>query len=143
MTTVVSSSEEETRAIAAGLAKRLHPGDIVAVSGGLGAGKTVFVKGLAEGLCADPGQVASPTFALLHEYEDREGRPVLVHLDLYRLAGTERELTEIGLPDLLAGRVAAVEWPSGPAERLLRFTHRVRLTPAGGERREIEVDEVP
>ena len=143
MTRAVSASEGETRAIAADLARRLRPGDVVAVSGGLGAGKTVFVKGLAEGLSADPDQVASPTFALLHEYEDRDGQPVLVHLDLYRLSGGERELREIGLPDLLAGRVAAVEWPSGPAERVLRFTHRVRLTSAGGELRSIEVDESP
>jgi len=119
-----SASESQTRAVGRALAAELGPGDVVALSGGLGAGKTVFVRGLAEGLGGDPDAVASPTFALLHEYPcARAGG--LVHVDLYRLGDDERELAELGLPDLLEGKVGAVEWPNGSASRLLRFRYRV------------------
>lgn len=88
------------------------------------------MRGLAEGLGGDPDAVASPTFALLHEYPcARAGG--LVHLDLYRLDDDAHELAQLGLPDLLEGKVGAVEWPNGSAARLLRFRYRVAL-----ERRE-------
>ncbi len=127
-------SEQETRELARRLGRELVPGDVVALTGPLGAGKTAFVRGLAEGAGADPAEVASPTFALLHEYG------VFVHLDLYRLADEESELREIGLPELLAGRIAAVEWPGPTAERLLSPTYRVRLEPepSGGRRIRLE-----
>ena len=132
-----TSSEEQTRELARELARELSPGDVVALSGPLGAGKTVFVRGLAEGVGLDPSQVCSPTFALVHEYGGGSGSPgSLVHLDLYRIADEERELREIGLPDLLAGRIAAVEWPGERAEEVLSVTHRVTLEPeASGTRR--------
>jgi len=98
--------------LAAALGKRLVPGDVLALKGALGSGKTEFVHGLAQGLEV-PGDaaVASPSFTLIHEYP---GRVPLVHIDLYRLETLPAEM----LPDLeeyLSGpRVAAVEW----AERL-------------------------
>jgi len=103
----LSHSPEETRGLAARLGARLGPGDVVALNGELGSGKTEFVHGLAQGLGAPPGLVASPSFILAREYP---GRLTLVHLDLYRLEDLPAEL----LPDLeeyLAGdRVVAVEW---------------------------------
>jgi tRNA threonylcarbamoyladenosine biosynthesis protein TsaE len=111
--THTSHSEADTRAIAAALAATLRAGDVLFLSGDLGAGKTAFVRGLAEGLGIDPGEVTSPTFTLVHEY--RGGRLPLVHVDLYRL--DRAELDEIGLdPDLAAMGVTAVEW----SERLPR-----------------------
>ena len=103
----LSQNPEETRALAARLGALLAPGDVVALNGELGSGKTEFVHGLAEGLGVPPNVVASPSFTLVHEYP---GRVPLVHLDLYRLEDLPPEL----LPDLeeyLAGdRVVAVEW---------------------------------
>lgn len=109
--TLLSKSPEETRALAARLGELLEPGDLVALTGELGAGKTEFVRGLAEGLNIPPELVASPSFALVHHYP---GPKPLVHVDLYRLGA----LPEDFMPELeeyLGGpRILAVEW----AERL-------------------------
>ncbi len=105
---MVSSSDEETQAIARELAATLKPGDVLLLSGDLGAGKTTFVRGLAQGLGIDPSEVSSPTFTLLHEY--RGGRLTLYHADLYRLDKTATEdlgLEETGVRD----GVLAIEWP--------------------------------
>ncbi|MBI4794756.1 MAG: tRNA (adenosine(37)-N6)-threonylcarbamoyltransferase complex ATPase subunit type 1 TsaE [Deltaproteobacteria bacterium] len=106
-----SRSPEATRALAAALGKWLAPGDVLALKGELGSGKTEFVHGLAQGLEVPEAAVASPSFTLVHEYP---GRLPLVHIDLYRLENLPLEM----LPDLeeyLSGpRVVAVEW----AERL-------------------------
>lgn len=97
-------------------------GLVIALEGGLGAGKTVFVKGLARGLGIDPAGVASPTFVIASEYDAARGRR-LVHLDLYRV-GSADELESAGFLDLLAdSSVVAVEWASRcaaalPADRL-------------------------
>jgi tRNA threonylcarbamoyl adenosine modification protein YjeE len=134
-----SSSEEETRAAGRALAAELRTGDVVSLTGGLGTGKTVFVRGLAEGLGADPDAVASPTFALLHEYDCARAGGLL---DLYRVPDDERELAEIGLPDLLDGKIGAVEWPGASASRVLRFRYRVALETADPSRRRIRIDAV-
>jgi tRNA threonylcarbamoyladenosine biosynthesis protein TsaE len=128
-----SSSEVETRAVAAALAGDLRPGTVLLLSGDLGAGKTAYVRGLAEGLGLDPDVVTSPTFTLVHEY--RGGRLPLVHVDLYRLDSAD--LAELGLDDdLAAAGVVAVEWP----ERLTRPVPgavRIRIEDAGGDERVI------
>ena len=104
----VTRSEEETQAVASRLAARLRPGDIVLLSGEIGAGKTVFVRGLAAGLGISPDAVSSPTFTLVHEY--RGGRLTLYHADLYRLDKAAAE--DLGLEEMgVAGGVLAVEWP--------------------------------
>ena len=84
MREALTRSEAETEALAAELAGAFRGGEVVLLSGELGAGKTVFVRGLARGVGADPEEVASPTFVLLTRYR---GRLTLHHADLYRLAG--------------------------------------------------------
>lgn len=130
-----SNSEADTRAIAGALAPTLTPGAVVLLSGDLGAGKTAFVRGLAEGLALDPDEVTSPTFTLVHEY--RGGRLPLIHVDLYRL--DRADLDEIGLDqDLAAKGVVAVEW----SERLTRTipgARRVTISDRGGDSRSIEI----
>ena len=111
--THTTRSEDETAAVARALAPRLKPGDVMLLSGNLGAGKTAFVRGLAEGLGIDPADVSSPTFTIVHEY--RGGRLTLYHVDLYRL---EKAATEdLGLEEMgIADGVLAIEWPD-------RLTH--------------------
>ena len=104
---LISRSPEATRVLAARLGDRLVPGDVVALNGELGSGKTEFVHGLAQGLEVPPHMVASPSFTLVHEYP---GRVPMVHLDLYRL----EDLPLSMLPDLeeyLSGpQVVVAEW---------------------------------
>ncbi len=133
-----TASEAETEAVAAALAAGFRGGEVVLLSGDLGAGKTAFVRGLARGAGADPDEVASPTFVLLTAYP---GRLTLHHADLYRIsrAGDDREL---GLEELPGPRgVLAVEWAERlsfvPWERPIR----VHLEHAGGDRRQIEIEE--
>lgn len=98
---------EETRRLGRELARSLRRGSFVALSGPLGAGKTTFVRGVAEGLGADPSAVSSPTFVLLHVYH---GRLPVYHLDAYRLREA-REMREVGLSDLVEGDgVVLLEW---------------------------------
>ncbi len=113
LTHYLTHSEDETQAVARDLAAHLKPGDVVRLSGELGAGKTAFVRGLAAGLGIEPDEVSSPTFTLVHEY--RGGRLALYHADLYRLDKTATE--DLGLEEIgVAGAVLAIEWPD-------RLTH--------------------
>jgi tRNA threonylcarbamoyladenosine biosynthesis protein TsaE len=132
---VVTSSEAETRVLAADLARRLGPGSVLLLSGDLGTGKTAFVRGVAEGLGIDPDDVSSPTFTIVHEY--RGGGLPLVHVDLYRLE--HAELNETGLdPDLAERGVVAVEWPERLTREMSGAVH-VTIVDAGGDRRTIEI----
>ena len=102
-----SNSTQETEALGERLAACLRPGDVIAYTGDLGAGKTAFTRGLARGLGVSE-RVTSPTFTLVNEYEG--GRLPLFHFDLYRM-GSSEELFDIGWEDYLArGGVCAVEW---------------------------------
>ena len=134
---ITSNSEQETRSIASALGRDLAMGTVLLLSGDLGAGKTAFVRGLAEGLGIDPDEVTSPTFTLVHEY--RGGRLPLIHVDLYRL--DRADLDEIGLDqDLAATGVVAVEW----SERLSRSIPgaiTVAIADRGGDHRTIAIGE--
>jgi len=131
--------------VAAALARRLEPGDVLALGGPLGAGKTCFVRGLAGGLGVDPREVSSPTFVLCHEYGGVGGASesatiVLIHLDGYRLSSPE-ELEGIGWEEMLrAGEgVIAVEWPERFGDALPRRRIDVELAHGGGDCRVITV----
>jgi len=132
----VTRSPEETEACAAALAATFTGGEVVLLSGELGAGKTAFVRGLARGLGADPEEVASPTFVLLTCYP---GRLLLHHADLYRLNGTGDE-RELGLDELPGPRgVLAVEWPERLAAPPWTRAVRVTLEHRGGDERRIHI----
>ena len=103
--TVETHSEDETAAVGRDLARQIEEGVIVLLHGDLGAGKTAFVRGLAQGLGVDPDEVSSPTFTLVQEYR---GRLTLFHVDLYRLSGPE--VPDLGLEELSQSGVLAVEW---------------------------------
>jgi tRNA threonylcarbamoyladenosine biosynthesis protein TsaE len=138
----LSHNPDQTRALARALAASIdEQGAVLALEGSLGAGKTVFVKGLAEGLSIDPNAVSSPTFVIASEYEGRtpHGAPrLLVHADLFRVERVA-ELEAAGYLDWIApGHVVAIEWAERfraalPEDRLwVRFL--AKDTP---ERREI------
>ena len=134
MVELESSSPEETERIGASLARDLEPGDVVTVSGELGAGKTTFVRGACRALGVTSA-VTSPTYAIGNRYAG--GVPVS-HLDLYRFV----ELTEPDWADLepyFEDAIAFVEWPEAGERYLSGATARVRLRLAGGEHRLITV----
>jgi tRNA threonylcarbamoyladenosine biosynthesis protein TsaE len=133
--TVVTHSEQETFALAEQLARTLQPGRFVLLHGDLGAGKTVFVRGLASGLGADPDAVTSPTFVLIQQYK---GPVPLIHADLYRL-DSAAAVEDLGLDELGNGGVVAVEW----AEKMPRAPEgsvSVAIEDAGGNSRRITIE---
>jgi tRNA threonylcarbamoyladenosine biosynthesis protein TsaE len=138
--TLETSAPQETEAVGAELAAELRPGDVVLVRGEVGAGKTTLVRGAARALgVVDP--VTSPTFGIGHRY--RAAETTVAHLDLYRLAGLERESPGL-LDDYLEPQsVAFVEWPQEGAPELAGARMVVTLLHLGGDRRRIEVCEVP
>jgi len=134
-TSITTHSENETARVGRELATRLSAGSAVLLIGPLGAGKTAFVRGLAEGLGVKPGDVSSPTFTLIQEY--RGGRVPLLHVDLYRL-DDPREIEELGLEELGEPAVLAIEW----AEKLPRRPGGavvVEIEQAAGNTRRIRV----
>jgi tRNA threonylcarbamoyladenosine biosynthesis protein TsaE len=132
-----TASAAETEAIGAEIAERLGPGDVVVVSGDVGAGKTTLIRGACRAL-GIKGAITSPTFTIGQRYSG--GRFPVSHLDLYRLGDLEREEPAL-LDDYIdPGSVAFIEWPA-VAEPLLaeRVAVEARLGHAGGDRRTIEV----
>lgn len=121
----ITHSPDETRALGRTLAQALQGGAVVAFTGDLGAGKTAFVSGMAEGLGIEE-RVTSPTFTIVNEYEG--GRLPLFHFDMYRL-GSADELFHIGWEDYLARNgVCAVEWSENVDEALDGDTIRVDIS---------------
>lgn len=100
---------EDTAAIGAALARRLRPGDVVALSGDLGAGKTTLARGLLQALGVD-GEVPSPSFPIVIPYAPPELTIPLWHVDLYRIDDPE-ELFELGLDEARADSALLIEWP--------------------------------
>jgi tRNA threonylcarbamoyladenosine biosynthesis protein TsaE len=135
--TIESGTAAETEAAGARIAARLGPGDVVVVSGELGAGKTTLIRGACRALGVE-GPVTSPTFTIGQRY--RGGRLPISHLDLYRLGGLEDEDPAL-LDDYLdADSVAFVEWPAAARPQLGgRRVLELRLSHLGGDRRRIEI----
>jgi tRNA threonylcarbamoyladenosine biosynthesis protein TsaE len=131
-----SHSEAETLALARKLSASFKPGDVIVLSGPLGSGKTVFVKGLAEGRGIGPTAVSSPSFGFVNEYK---GETPLFHFDLYRMKDTG-ELREIGWDDYLQrDGIVVVEWGER-AEQLLpdRF-YRIEFMMVSDSERRIDL----
>jgi tRNA threonylcarbamoyladenosine biosynthesis protein TsaE len=134
VSSVTTSTEDETAGVGERLAATLGAGDVVLLYGELGAGKTAFVRGLARGLGAAPDEVSSPTFTLVQEYR---GRLVLYHVDLYRLE--PREVDDLGLEELVSSDgVVAIEWAErwqGRPDDVLE----VKIEEAGEDTRRISI----
>ncbi len=133
---VITGSAEETMALAGDLARRLKDGDVVALVGPLGSGKTTFVKGLAQGLLI-PAEVLSPSFILARTYQ---GPRTLHHLDLYRVQHPQ-ELLEVGLHELLPPErgVTTVEWADRFPDLIPRDAIWVFFEHVGENRRKITI----
>lgn len=132
---IESKGPEETRALGERIGRAVQPGDVLLLSGELGAGKTLFVQGVARGLGYE-GPVSSKSFVILGQYA---GRITLYHADLYRLEDPE-QVQELGLDEITADGVLAVEWPERaewvlPEERLL-----IRFEVTGENTRHLHLD---
>lgn len=133
----ITNTPQETEALGAKLSSRLKAGDVVALYGGLGMGKTAFVRGMAAGLGLDSTQVSSPTFALVNDYG---GSPPLIHFDMYRISGWE-DLYSTGFFDYMdAGAILAVEWSENIENALPEHSIRVSFSRLSDNQREIDID---
>ena len=130
MTARVVRDAEEMRALGAEIAGRLRAGDLVLLSGSLGAGKTTFAQGVGEGLGVR-GPVTSPTFVIARVHPSLTEGPPMVHVDAYRLSGWD-ELEDLDLEATLDDAVTLVEWGSGVAEGLSGDRLEVRIERAVG-----------
>ncbi len=137
-----TQSGSDTVAVGRRLVDLLEPPQFLLLGGELGTGKTTLVKGIAQALdAAEPDEVTSPTFTLIHEYDgSRNGKPVkLYHLDVYRLE-SERQLETLGLDDLLTpDALVIVEWGEKFKSIRKRATGEIAITSEGGDARKITV----
>ncbi len=129
-------SVQETEQLASEFAKELKRGDVIAFTGGMGAGKTAFVRGLAKGLGVS-GEVSSPTYAIVNEYR---GNPALYHFDMYRV-GSPEDLFTTGYYDYLdeGESILAVEWSENITDSLPEQTIYVNITPLSESERKIQI----
>jgi tRNA threonylcarbamoyladenosine biosynthesis protein TsaE len=134
----ITKDERETLALASGLARTLGRGSVVALTGPLGAGKTVFVKGLAQGLGIDPDRVHSPTFTFVNSHTSAGGTE-LYHVDLFRLRDKEDAMRS-GFGELLAGdAIVAVEWAERAGDLIPPDAVWVEMEMDGGGGRRVRV----
>jgi tRNA threonylcarbamoyladenosine biosynthesis protein TsaE len=137
LTEIVTRSRDETEAIGERIGRSAQAGDVIALWGELGAGKTVVARGIARGLGIDQHDVTSPTFVILHEH--LEGRLPFSHIDFYRIAPEEAEGT--GWREAVDGPgVAAIEWPDRIAADLPADRLDVRIEHAGGDQRRVRLE---
>jgi tRNA threonylcarbamoyladenosine biosynthesis protein TsaE len=139
---VTTESPDETQALGATLADRLPPGSVVALYGALGTGKTHLVKGIADGLGLAPASVRSPTFTILHTYD--EGRRPLHHFDAYRVQ-TPDEFVELGFEEYVNDEdgLTCIEWADRVDALLPPETLRLTLTHKGPTRRRLALRAPP
>jgi tRNA threonylcarbamoyladenosine biosynthesis protein TsaE len=138
--TYISHSPEETFEFAYRVGEEIKTGTIFLLSGDLGAGKTVFTKGLAAGLGIDPADVASPTFTLINQHD---GRLRLVHIDLYRLEGGPEVWYGLGLDEILSDQqsVVVIEWAERVGDFKLGPAYAVDIKVGGENDRELSLSE--
>jgi tRNA threonylcarbamoyladenosine biosynthesis protein TsaE len=134
---LISESEDDTRRLGIELGENARPGDVFALSGDLGCGKTVLAKGIALGLGIDD-EVTSPTFALLEIYRSE---PELYHFDLYRIE-TADELDQLFFEEYWEGEgVSIIEWAERAGKRLPRGTTHITLRYLDERRRSIQIEQ--
>ncbi len=143
MATYITHSPAETEQVGARIAAAVSGGQVVALYGGMGMGKTVLVRGMAARLTPH-AQVQSPTFALVNEYPaERPGDPALVHFDMYRIGGWD-DLYSSGFFEYVdAGAVVVTEWSENIEAALPENTVRVRFTRLSDTDRQIETEGLP
>ena len=132
-------SLEQMRTFAAALAEHLRAGDLLILTGNLGAGKTTFTQSLGKALDV-AGRITSPTFVIAREHLSRTGGPALVHVDAYRLADGE-ELEDLDLDSELDESITVVEWGAGMAEQLSNDHLDITITPVWDEAAESTEDD--
>lgn len=137
MVKFISSSASETENIGKKLAKKLKGNEVIALFGGLGAGKTAFTRGLSEGLGFEDG-VSSPTFALVHEYE---GKFPIFHFDMYRVT-TYDDLYSTGFFDYIGNGILVIEWSENIEGVLPNDAIRITIKPLSENEREITISGV-
>lgn len=134
--TLITHTEEETIALGKKIGSKLQKGDVIALQGTLGAGKTTITKGIALALGIED-TITSPTFCLISEYE---GKMPLYHMDVYRLEGGE-DFINLGVDDMLYGRgVCLIEWSEKIMEELPKKTIILRLEPKEDGSRTISLE---
>lgn len=132
----ITHSAEETFELAYSIGESLTSSAVFLLHGDLGAGKTVFAKGIAAGLDIDPADVTSPTFTMVNVHE---GRMRLYHLDLYRIEGAVEEIYELGLEEMISDPegVVVIEWPERLGNLRIPMSHEVSINYLGVESRRI------
>ncbi|HUP64514.1 MAG TPA: tRNA (adenosine(37)-N6)-threonylcarbamoyltransferase complex ATPase subunit type 1 TsaE [Thermoanaerobaculia bacterium] len=137
----LSRSEEETAEIGRRIAADLPSDGVVEVRGDLGAGKTTLIRAIASELGADPLEIGSPSFAIVHEYPRFQG-PAIVHVDGYRLSNRKREWLEIGIDELLTSPgLKFIEWPKQEFSEIADTSARIRVeVDPDGEGRRIHLE---
>lgn len=135
----IAANEADSERAGREIARSLSPDAVVHLVGDLGAGKTFLARAIAAELGADPHEVASPSFAIVHEYPRKGGAPI-IHIDGYRLSDNRREWLEIGIPEMLSGPgVKLIEWPKEAFTEFEDGHVEVRIRVREDGSREIEV----
>jgi tRNA threonylcarbamoyladenosine biosynthesis protein TsaE len=143
MATYLCPTEADTERAGREIARTLGADAVVHLVGDLGAGKTFLARAISAELGANPLDVASPSFAIVHEYPRRGGAPI-IHIDGYRLSGNRREWLEIGIPEMLSGPgVKLIEWPKREFEEFEDGHVEVRITVQDDGARRIDVEQTP
>ncbi len=134
----ITHTAEETFELAYRIGEAINEPAVFLLQGDLGAGKTVFAKGIGAGLDIDPAEVNSPTFTIVNQ---RDGRMRMYHLDLYRIEGGAGALFELGLDEMLneENAVVVIEWPERLGEFAIPNAYQVTISDLGGDDREIEI----
>lgn len=134
----ITRSAEETFELAYEIGEAVNEPTVFLLQGDLGAGKTVFAKGIGAGLDIDPSEVNSPTFTMVNQHD---GRMRLYHLDLYRIAGGANEVYDLGLEEMLAEleAVVVIEWPERLGGFAIPRAYRVTITDLGSDGRRISI----
>ena len=130
---ITTNCPEETEALGKKIGEHLLGSEVIALYGGLGMGKTAFVRGLAEGLGIDPMEVSSPTFAIVHEHE---GRVMLYHFDMYRVESWE-DLYSTGFFDYIGNGVVVTEWSENIDEDLPDDKITIEISAPGQDERRV------